>query len=314
MFEKAAMLYLYVETPLHAGSGTSLGIVDLPIQRERTTGYPIVQASGLKGCLREAADAMAENKADDEKQQIKQKIKITFGPETTGASEHAGALSVGDARILLFPVRSLMGVFAWVTSKGVLARFKRDAQMAGVAVNWTETGPTANEATLVTSNTVVSDRRDGRVVLEEFAFTAQQSSDAQTIANWLAQKALPSGSEYDYWRQELPKRLVILPENAFRDFTQFSTEVISRTRLQDETKTVAPGALWSEEHLPSDTLLYSVLLASKPRVSSPPAELQDGAAVLNFVKTCVNGKRIQMGGDSTVGRGFIVVRMGGVEP
>jgi len=42
MFDKGALLYLYAETPVHAGSGTSLGIVDLPIQRERTTGYPIM--------------------------------------------------------------------------------------------------------------------------------------------------------------------------------------------------------------------------------------------------------------------------------
>ncbi len=298
MFEKSAMLYLYVEAPLHAGSGTSLGIVDLPIQRERTTGYPIVQASGLKGCMREAANGREA-----------QKIQIVFGPETTSASEHAGALSVGDARILLFPVRSLMGVFAWVTSRDVLARFKRDAQMAGVTVQWTETGPTADEAALVASNTLVS---NNRVVLEEFAFTAHQDSTLQTIASWLKDHALPSGDEYGYWRQALPQRLVILPETAFRDFTQFSTEVISRIRLDDVTKTVAGHALWSEEHLPSDTLLYATLFASKPRVGNPPADLQDGAAVLNFVRGSVDGKRLQLGGDSTVGRGFVAVRMGGV--
>jgi CRISPR type III-B/RAMP module RAMP protein Cmr4 len=52
VFEKAAMLFLYCETPVHAGTGTSLSIVDLPIQRERITGLPIVQASSLKGVLR----------------------------------------------------------------------------------------------------------------------------------------------------------------------------------------------------------------------------------------------------------------------
>jgi len=52
MFEAKSMLYLYVETPLHTGSGRGLGTVDLPIQRERVTGYPMVQASSIKGCLR----------------------------------------------------------------------------------------------------------------------------------------------------------------------------------------------------------------------------------------------------------------------
>lgn len=317
MFEKTAMLYLYCETPLHVGSGTSLGIVDLPIQRERTTGYPIVQASGLKGCLRDESthhkDWCQNAKCSfHPHNEWDKKIKIVFGPETREASEHAGALSVGDAKILLFPVRSLMGVFAWVTSKEVLARFIRDAQMAGITVNWTPIGPTADNSALVTPNSVLV--TENYIVLEEFAFIAEKSDDAEKIAGWLAQNALPSGREYDYWRQWLPQRFVILPENAFRDFTQFSTEVISRTRLEDETKTVAPRALWSEEHLPSDTLLYATLFASKPRVSDPPDDLQDSKAVLKFVKTCVDGKRIQLGGDSTVGRGFVAIRMGGVQP
>lgn len=298
MFDKAAILYLYVETPLHAGSGTSLGIVDLPIQRERTTGYPIVQASGLKGCLRDAVGNMDP--------QLRQKVELIFGPDTQRASDHAGAISVSDARILLFPVRSLLGVFAWVTSKDVLARFRRDAQMAGVSVDWTETGPATDGEALVASQALVS---NGRIVLEEFAFIAKENSNVKKIADWLAQNALPAGKEYDYWREALPQRFVILPENAFRDFTLFSTEVISRIRLDDETKTVARNALWSEEHLPSDTLLYALLFASKPRANSPPPDLQDAASVLKFVTDRIDGKRLQLGGDATVGRGFVKVRI-----
>jgi len=119
-------------------------------------------------------------------------LEAVFGPETSDAHDHAGAISVGDARILLFPVRSLMGVFAWVTSKDVLARFKRDAQMAGAIVNWTEIGPAGDDAALVASNTPVS---NNRVVLEEFAFTARQDSNVQAIANWLKDNALPSAEE-----------------------------------------------------------------------------------------------------------------------
>ncbi len=35
-------LYLYTETPLHAGAGSGLSSIDLPIQRERTTQYPMI--------------------------------------------------------------------------------------------------------------------------------------------------------------------------------------------------------------------------------------------------------------------------------
>ena len=49
MFKSAKPLFLIVETSLHAGSGSDLGIVDLPIQREKHTNYPKVEASGIKG-------------------------------------------------------------------------------------------------------------------------------------------------------------------------------------------------------------------------------------------------------------------------
>ncbi len=294
MFDRAAMLFLYTETPLHAGSGTSLGIVDLPIQRERTTGYPMIQASGLKGCLRNAAGSDT------------QKVEIVFGPDTQRASEHAGALSVGDARILLFPVRSLAGVFAWVTSQNVLARFRREAQIAGLQVDWKPVGPANDGSAFVAGESMLV--ANDRVVLEEFAFTAQTNDEVKTIAQWLRDEALPVGDEYAYWRDSLEKRLVILPEDAFRDFVQLSTEVIARVRIDEEKKTVAPGALWTEEHLSSETLLYAMVFASKPRIPNPSADLQDAQAVLDFVKIAIDGMRLQLGGDATIGRGIVKVR------
>jgi CRISPR-associated protein Cmr4 len=272
--------------------------VDLPIQRERTTGYPMIQASGLKGCLRDIASGDP------------QKVEIVFGPDTQRTSDHAGALSVGDARILLFPVRSLMGVFAWITSQNVLARFKREALMAGLSVDWDPIGPTDDGTAFVADGNILI--ANGKVVLEEFAFTARTDSGVKAIAQWLKDKALPAGGEYAYWRDTLEKRLVILPENAFRDFVQLSTEVIARVRIDDTKKTVEPGALWTEEHLPSETLLYATLFASKPRAQNPPSGLQDARAILNFVKSIIDGKRLQLGGNATVGRGIVKMRV--VEP
>lgn len=53
MFKRAKPLFFAVKTPLHAGSGNELGVVDLVIQRERHTGYPKIEASGVKGSLRD---------------------------------------------------------------------------------------------------------------------------------------------------------------------------------------------------------------------------------------------------------------------
>jgi CRISPR-associated protein Cmr4 len=165
MFKKSKLFFIIAETPLHPGSGGEVtGLVDSPIQRERHTNFPKIEASGLKGCIREAFSSVVElntsqkkyslietektkkllerfptlkNILQDEKgEEIKDKkgntlivynqaIDLIFGPEDTEEA-HAGALAFTDARILLFPVKSLKGVFAWITCPMVLERFKED--------------------------------------------------------------------------------------------------------------------------------------------------------------------------------------------
>jgi len=120
VFEKALILGLYSVTPVHAGSGAELSVVDLPIQRERHTQFPVIWGQSLKGVLRRAYE-----KTDNTD---KEKTRVIFGPDTNNASDHAGAISVGDAKILLFPVRSLKGVFAYVTCPLVLERFVEDVE------------------------------------------------------------------------------------------------------------------------------------------------------------------------------------------
>lgn len=314
MFEKSAMLYIYVETPLHAGTGSGLGAVDLPIQRERVTGYPLLQASSLKGALRATAERLRPNE--------KNKIDVVFGPEAEPgrAPDYAGALSPGDARLLLFPVRSLLGVFAWTTSRDALMRFCRDAKAAGLEPDWgkdqdgkplSPAWPASESEALVPRGECDLVPADGNwpkpLVLEEFAFVAQQDDSLGAFAKWLVESAFPKGTEYDYWRKKLPRSLAVLPENAFRDFTVHATEVVTRVRLQPDTKTVAPGALWTEEHLPTDTFLYAPLHASAPR-KKQVLQSDTAEAVLQFVQN-LNLDRVQLGGDETVGRGLVKIRL-----
>jgi CRISPR-associated protein Cmr4 len=309
MFEAARMIFLYVESPLHAGTGRGLGAVDLPIQRERVTGYPLVQASGIKGALRAECDQREKNK---------DVIRFVFGPDTTNAPDHAGAVSPGDARLLLFPVRSLAGVFAWTTSMDALERFRRDATAIRQEVSWTiPPAPSKGDALVPTNCSTIA---GGKVVLDEFSFKpdASHSASVTDIANWLAQHALPTGPEYAYWREKIRSRLVILHENAFRDFTQFATEVVTRVKLDNETKTVDKkvGGLWTEENLPVDTLLYVPLAAAQVRHKKDnddrPDNLKHGKDALEVVAKHLNNQRIQLGGDETVGRGMVALRFGNV--
>src|SRR5260370_2889185 len=147
MITAKTMLYLYVETLLHAGVGSGLSSIDLPIQRERTTQYPMIQGSGIKGKLRATAEDVIKDKSTTD---------VLFGPATSGGDDYAGALIAGDARILLFPVRSLNGVFAYTTSYDVLSRFKRDMERGHTnqVIPWNIPAPAKDKA-LVTSTSDV---------------------------------------------------------------------------------------------------------------------------------------------------------------
>jgi CRISPR-associated protein Cmr4 len=306
MFERTAMLFLYCETPVHAGTGTSLSIVDLPIQRERITGLPIVQASSLKGVLRAETLSILKRRQDPK---AEEKVKVLFGPEPKPgqASEYAGCVSPHDARLLLFPIRSLVGVFAWATCPFVLERFKREMIAAGFQIGWQVPNPANSQQALVAESSEII--VEATVVLEEFAFKAQPSAEAKSIAEWLVKNAFPQSPEYKPFRDWLPKRFVILPDDAFRDFTQLATEVIARIRLKPETKTVAEGALWTEEHLPSETLLYAPIFVSKPLApNANQLGLTDSDAVLQALSD-LQLDRLQIGGDETVGRGIVKVRL-----
>ncbi|MDH7578756.1 MAG: type III-B CRISPR module RAMP protein Cmr4 [Bacillota bacterium] len=307
MFEAASILFIYTETPLHVGTGQALGAVDLPIQRERTTGYPIIQASSIKGRLRAEV-----NPRNNSKSLLEQKEFLAiFGPEGDGASEHAGALSVGDARILLFPVRSLAGVSAWITSVNVLARFLREAAMVCLPVNWNlPPEPNKNEAWVSGNDLVAGDK----VVLEEFSFEPKKDhvDNLKAIGSWLTSNALLQTKEYQYWRDILPLKLCILHEEAFRDFVQYSTEVQTHIRLDPEKKTVETGALWTTESLPTDTLLYAPLMATKSRA---PGVNLTGDQVLKKLEKMISQKlsRTQLGGDETTGQGIVALQIAGGE-
>lgn len=312
---ETTMLYLYVETPLHAGVGTGLSSIDLPIQRERATQYPMIQGTGIKGKLRATAEDMANRNQSSFDKKL---VEIMFGPEN--GNEHAGALIAGDARILLFPVRSLNGVFAYTTSYDVLSRFLRDMNRGQSQLTWQLPKGKQDEHTVhITEKHVSRIAIDGKAVLEEFSFDAETKPLVDDIAEWLADNAFPQkgsaqNDEYAYWREKVKDSLVILPEEDFRDFVVNATEIITRIRIDRDKKTVISGALWTEEHLPTDTLLYVPIYATNARKMNDKKMPELLAAdILNTASKLENGQHgyLQLGGDETVGRGMVRMHWGG---
>jgi CRISPR-associated protein Cmr4 len=168
-----------------------------------------VQASGVKGAIRAHARDLS---AQETPPLTNQEINLVFGPEQ-GASEYAGSLAFTDARLLLFPVRSLAGVFAWTTCPTVLQRLRRDLAVARTDLLDIPT-PESNQAFVTQQPGVLVDQS---VVLEEFTFAARPNQAVSDLASWLANHALPRTSEhreYRFWADQLTKNLVVLPDDA----------------------------------------------------------------------------------------------------
>jgi len=305
MYKTAKMFTLFTETPLHAGSGSELGVIDLPIQRERHTEFPKIEGSSLKGALRAAFEHDNNNG----------EIALTFGPED--GDLHAGALGFTDARLLLFPVKSMKGVFGWITCPHALNRFMRDLELAG--------GPdslTVPSAKSCIENTDL--QINTKVILEEYTFDVRQSGDLQKLAAWIADHLLPAGDEYDYWRKKMKKDVVVLSDDDFRDFVTLSTEVITRTKISSETGTVVSGALFTEEYLPTETLLYSLALATPVMVDEDKAKKNGNAEPKGPFAGATGDEQakkvmaffadklpavVQVGGSATIGKGLLRTRV-----
>src|SRR5947199_9877363 len=105
---------IHAMSPLHAGTGHSVGAIDLPIARERPTGIPLIPGSSIKGALR-ARSPKTDGKDDPITRDV-------FGPDTANSSDHGGSVQFSDAHLLLLPVRSLAGTFAWVTSPHLIRK------------------------------------------------------------------------------------------------------------------------------------------------------------------------------------------------
>jgi len=286
----AALLFIHAQTSLHPGSGTALGTVDLPVQRERHTQWPVIPGSTLKGIVRDACRRAAGNNGD---------LFAVFGPETAEAGKHAGALSLTDARILAFPVRSLRGVFAWVTCPAVLERLQRDLKLAdlGNAGFRLPAEPGKDKALCHADSPLLVGGK--QLVLEEFEF--ERTGDANDLTDWLAVRAVADEAT----QKRLRSHLVVLHDDDFTHFVRHATEVVARVGLDYERKTVKEGALFYEEFLPAETLFYAVVLASASRRNG---HSQSAGDILAYVR-CHTPPYLQIGGDETIGKGLCAVRL-----
>ena len=283
------MYWLHALSPVHVGSGFGLGFIDLPVMREKATNWPVVPGSAVKGVLADHHKASKENREGDAQ------LRAAFGSGGDDSAS-AGALVFSDARLVCLPVRSLYGTFAWVTSKLVLQRLKRDLDAANTSTGLPEP-PVPKDKAFVAQGSVLAP--EGIAYLGDLDFTADSANaGAQKWAEALAKAVFPDDAA---WRKEFEARFAILPDNSFDYFSETGTEVVAHIAIDPELKTVdkKQGGLWYEESLPAETVLAGIVWCDRV-FGTNNVTAQD---VLAYARSKTG--EIQIGGKATVGKGRV---------
>ncbi len=285
----AQIAFVHALSSLHAGTGQGVGVIDLPIAREKATGIPFLPGSSLKGSLRARC--------------TEKECTVVFGPETSGIAtdnNQASAAQFSDQRLLLLPVRSLAGTFAWVTSPYVLRRFIRD--MDDVSIKHQTSIPhitELNDCFIANESKIKIDANSKMVYLEDLDLTGKEDPDTTRWATELSKHIFSAEPE---WQQMLIERFCIVHDDVFNFIIDSATEITARIKLKENSKTVQDGGLWYEESLPSETILSGLVLANPVNGSITSEKVFEILGKLTE-------KTIQLGGKATVGRGMCRVQL-----
>lgn len=283
----------YAVSPIHAGSGASTSAVDLPIQRERHTNWPHIQASGVKGAFRAHFRDFVDKNNDT------QLINLIFGSDEQDGWDKKidnlpGAMSVSDARLLVFPMRSNIAPFVWVTCPSVLKRLKTDLEYISLGDEMT-----IDKEDIQGDNAVWIGKGELEkpVVLEDAVVNVTEEIEDGFFKNTLSEL----------------KRLLLISDEMFDYAVSCCAEIQTNIKINSKTGTAEDGALRYQEFLPADSVLYSIVHYSgrdlgeiKNDEQNPlAAQIKDMNAemIKNHVEDTVKDF-IQIGGDETLGKGI----------
>ena len=296
--------FLKAITPLHIGAGQGLGYIDLPIVREVHTNYPYIPGSSLKGALRnyhlnelakkvnekrkpaELDEMLSKGNIDKEKDKELYNLAKVFGIGGEGTKEKtdkentdkeetnlgAGKVIFTDAFVVVFPVRSVKGVYSLITCPSVINRlyeFMDKKDRIEIKEGYAKVISIQNHLN-ITKN---------KLLLEEFVFDVEEDKSLEDFAKLFKDLT-----------HNLQGRLACVSDTDFKDFVSNYTEVQTHIKIDLNTGTVNNQALWNEEYVPPETIFaFGLFYLEEDLTFSVP-------------------QTFHLGGDITTGKGFVKVK------
>lgn len=270
MFIEVNTMIIRAITPVHAGSGRALGLIDMPIQKEKHTGIPKIEGTSLKGSMRELYNI---NKDDDSTSKL-------FGPDN--GSQSAGLIGFTDAKLLFYPVISVNTLFSYVTCPYLLNRYFEDLELSDIENSSIKLPAIqSGKCILLNDNTYESP-----FILDQYSFEILKNRRKyEKIKNKFSTIGLKT-----------EKDIVIISDEDFIEVISLCKDIITRNKIDHTTGTVIDGGVFTEEYLPSESVLYSLVL--KNGIKTDYENLYS-EYIKNFPDIA------QIGGDATVGKGIV---------
>ncbi len=254
---KTYRFFLMTIDPVHVGTGGArLGRVDNPIVREPGTNLPKIPGTSLHGVIRAyAAHRYGKPRCAGQGQPGQGKeghcarptcpICYTFGYARDQSGGHAGVVAISDARILLFPVYSMVGP-VWVSTVNILKTVGIDVKQNGQPV--TGDGPFATFSREQPLNL-------GWLMIE----TPTEAS----------LEGIPQQWQNESWWQTLRNRIVLVSDKLFSQIVNSNLEVRTSVAINPETGAAEEGALFTYEAIPRATILWMDVVVSDYRGAFP---------------------------------------------
>ncbi len=234
--------------PVHIGTGgMRLGRVDNSIVREPGTKLPKIPGTSLSGAVRSySAYRYDKRKCAGQKYHCCRPtcpICYTFGSisgEESKKKAFSGVVSMGDARIILFPVYSMAGP-VWVTSASAIAEFGITENVSGDEAKMAKGLKTYQYINLGW----LMVKKGGELALDKLP-------------------ELPA---------QVKERVVLISDKLFSQVINSNLEVRTSVSISPETGAAETGALFTYEAIPRATFLWMDVVVDDYRKAFPTYDL-----------------------------------------
>jgi len=228
LFE-AKLYRLKVLTNLHVGNGEAdYSVIDKQVQRDVVTRYPQINASSLKGALREYMTFVGFKKSEgiDSTRVLN---AIVFGSDPTESDREKkakqGYVNFHDVKLLSLPIRTNHKPFMRATSKEVLYEYVEHCKKFGLDTSIDKE----------TIRTLTTEKENGSIIAEDWKYGI--SSCTQEILESM-----------------IGEDVLLLEDEDFRTLAK-ELPFVARNYLENGKS----ENLWYEEIVPRESLFYFVI-------------------------------------------------------